>query len=88
MSTPTWMNDPSLSNISPEKLQFLQKMVFESKNLSKKELLPFFMSISKLSKEKNIQFTKEEMDAIILVLKAHSTPEELEKINKVMQMKK
>ena len=37
---PKWMQDPSLKGISMEKLDFLQKMVFESSSLSQKELMP------------------------------------------------
>ena len=39
---PKWMQDPSLKGISMEKLDFLQKMVFESSSLSQKELMPLW----------------------------------------------
>ena len=38
---PEWMREPSLKDIPVDKLDFLQKMVFESKTLSQKELMPF-----------------------------------------------
>lgn len=40
---PEWMREPSLKDIPVDKLDFLQKMVFESKTLSQKELMPFLM---------------------------------------------
>ena len=43
---PKWMQDPSLKGISMEKLDFLQKMVFESSSLSQKELMPFLMALA------------------------------------------
>ncbi|HKM05242.1 MAG TPA: hypothetical protein VJZ04_11770 [Lachnospiraceae bacterium] len=83
-----WMSDSSLSHIPKAKLEFLQKMVFDGKNLTQKEMLPFLLSITKFGKDNNIQFSKEEMDAIVLVLRKHSTPEEINKINKIMSLRK
>lgn len=83
-----WMHDESLSHISRAKLEFLQIMLFESRKLKQDEMLPFFMSVIKASREKNITFTETEMDAILEVLKAHSSPEELGRMNQIMQMRK
>ena len=51
---PKWMQDPSLKGISMEKLDFLQKMVFESSSLSQKELMPFLMALAQKSRTANI----------------------------------
>ena len=51
-----WMNDESLKNIEPYKLQFLQALVFESSNLKKEQMLPFLMAVMKRGKEKNVSF--------------------------------
>ncbi len=83
-----WMRDKSLACIPHSKLEFLQIMLFESKNLKQQEMLPFFMSVIKVSREKKIAFSEEEMDAILEVLKAHSTEEELKRINQIMSMRK
>ena len=82
-----WMKDESLKNIDPYKLEFLQALVFESGNLKKEQLLPFFMAVAKRGKEKNISFSEEEITAIITVIKAHATPQELAKIEKLMAMR-
>jgi len=82
-----WMKDESLKNIDPYKLEFLQALVFESGNLKKEQLLPFFMTVAKRGKEKNISFSEEEITAIITVIKAHATPQELAKIEKLMAMR-
>ncbi len=83
-----WMRDKSLAGIPHSKLEFLQIMLFESKNLKQQEMLPFFMSVIKVSREKKIAFSEEEMDAILEVLKAHSSEEELKRINQIMSMRK
>lgn len=83
-----WMDDKSLSHIPHAKLEFLQIMLFESRRLKQDEMLPFFMSVIKASREKNITFTETEMDAILEVLKAHSSPDELSRMNQILQMRK
>lgn len=83
---PAWMQEPAVAHISAEKLDFLQNLVFESSQLSQKELLPFLMALAKRSKESNISFTQEEMNAIIDSIKKYSTPEEILKMNQIMKL--
>lgn len=85
-STPAWMQEPSVRDIPKEKLDFLQKLVFESKTLSQKELLPFLMALAQRSKEEKISFSQEEINAIIEAIKKYSTPEEIAKINQLMKL--
>lgn len=88
MNQNEWMNDPLVANIDQNKLQFLQTLVFESQNLTKNQMLPFLMSVAQKGKANNVSFDDSEMDAIVTVLRKHATPEELDKINKLMAMKK
>jgi len=81
-----WMQEPAVQNIPKEKLDFLQKLVFESKKLSPKELLPFLMALAQRSKEEHISFSKEEMNAIIEAIRKYSTPEEIAKMNQIMKL--
>jgi hypothetical protein len=85
---PEWMDDPLLKDIDKCKLEFLQTMVFESSNLTQDAMLPFLLAVMKRGQKKKLTFSEAEMDAIITVLKKHSTPEELEKINMVMNIRK
>ena len=85
-SVQNWMNDPKLIHIAKEKLEFLEKMLFESKKYQGKELFPFFMSLAVKAKQQNISYTQEELDIIIPVLKKYASPEEVEKMNKVIKM--
>lgn len=82
-----WMNDESLKNIEPYKLQFLQALVFESSNLKKEQMLPFLMAVMKRGKEKNVSFSEGEISAIVAVLRKSATPEELSKIEKIMALR-
>ncbi|MBQ8327450.1 MAG: hypothetical protein IJX86_10285 [Lachnospiraceae bacterium] len=74
-------NDPRLKDIDKAKLVFIQKLFFESKQKTQKELLPFFLSIAKMAKEMNIQFSEDEVNRIVEVIKESSTPEESERIS-------
>ena len=82
-----WMNDESLKNIEPYKLQFLQALVFESSNLKKEQMLPFLRAVMKRGKEKNVSFSEDEISAIVAVLRKFATPEELSKIEKIMALR-
>lgn len=82
-----WMNDESLKNIEPYKLQFLQALVFESSNLKKEQMLPFLIAVMKRGKEKNVSFSEDEISAIVAVLRKSATPEELSKIEKIMALR-
>ncbi len=88
MNQNKWMNDPLVAGIDQAKLQFLQTLVFESQNLKKEQMLPFLMSIAQKGRHQNISFSDQEIEAIVAALRKYSTPEETEKINKLMSMKK
>lgn len=88
LSSGEWIKDRALSHIPRAKLEFLQIMLFESGKLKQDEMLPFFMSVIKMSREKNITFTEAEMDSILEVLREHSSPDELTRMNQIMQMRK
>lgn len=85
-SSPAWMQEAAVQDIPKEKLDFLQKLVFESAGLSQKELLPFLMALAQRSKSAHITFSQEEMNAIVEAIRKYSTPEELAKINQIMKL--
>ncbi|MGN0132817.1 MAG: hypothetical protein ACI4AA_10285 [Lachnospiraceae bacterium] len=85
MANQEWMHDASLKNIDPSKLDFLQKLVFEINNLNDKEKLPFLLALANRARKENISFSNEEVTTIIEVLKKHSTPEEVRKMDMMLQ---
>lgn len=82
-----WMQDESLKDIDPYKLEFLQALVFESRNLRKEQMLPFLMAVAKRGQEKKVSFSEKEIDAVVAVLRKQASPDELSKIEKVMAMR-
>lgn len=85
-TSPAWMQEPDVRDIPQEKLDFLQKLVFESTKLTQKELLPFLMALAQRSKAEKISFSQEEMNAIIEAIKKYSSPEELKKMDQIMKI--
>ena len=96
--TNEWMNDPSLQEIAPYKLQFLQALIFESASLSREQMSVCTSNkalvakhgpeLMEIAKEKNINFTDQEFQSIVNVLKKHASPEELTKMEKLMSFRK
>lgn len=82
-----WMQDESLKDIEPYKLEFLQALVFESSNLKKEQMLPFLMAVAKRGQEKKVSFSDKEIDAIVAVLRKQASPDEIAKIEKIMAMR-
>ena len=83
-----WMNDPSLAGIDKAKLDSLQALVFESRGMSREQMLPFLMAVAKRGQADHITFTNEEIDIIVAVIKKESSPEEAATIDKMMRMRK
>lgn len=86
-----WMNDPELKNIDRAKLDFLDKMFVQSASINnngtpqerQKNMMTFLLSLSKLSKDNNISFQKEEVELIFSVLKKYSTSDDIAKMQKI-----
>ena len=86
MPNKTWMTDQRLHQIAPHKLDFLQKLVFEMQELSDQDKLPFLMALATSTKKHPVNFSKEEIELLISVLKEYSSEEEMQKMNKVLAM--
>lgn len=81
-----WMNDPALAAIDKAKIAFLEKLFVQSASIdmtNQKEMLPFLLSLSKLSKENNISFEKNEVALIYSVLQKYSSKEDISKMEKI-----
>jgi len=81
---PQWMNDPSIKDISPQKLEFLEKMFQETQGKTQKELMTFLIPMMKKAKLENLSFTPAEMNAAITAIRKYSTPEERSKMDEIL----
>lgn len=84
----SWMDDPALADIPKEKLVFLQSVVFDSKNLSQKEMMPYLFAMANKAKSSKISFSKEETERIVAAIKKTSTKEDLNRMNQVLSFTK
>lgn len=71
-------------DMSDEKREFLTEAIEGSRGLKKNELLPYLTRLIKTSKEKNLQFTDEEIKFIIMAIRAGSSPEQNQYIDKII----
>ncbi len=81
-----WLDDPALESIGRTKLAFLEQLLVKGSSInagSQKEMLSFLMSLSKLSRENNISFSKNDIDLIFDVLKKHSNPDDVSKMQQI-----
>lgn len=78
--------NPSLSNLSPEKLNFLMNFANAKKPVKMQEMLPFLMTSMNQAKKDNIQFTSSESDLLIEILKQNLSPEESHKVDMMMRI--
>ncbi len=86
MEKPAWMLDPALKNIPAAKLEMLMNVHEKSKGKNQKELMAYFMQISRSQQGKNaLTFSKEELSLIFNTIKKYATREEQEKIEKILE---
>ncbi len=84
----SWTKDPSLAGMDPAKLAMLNSFAQQGSGKSPQELLPLLMAAASQSRAKGTRFSREEMDAIVQVLKAGKSPEETARMDKIIQMMK
>ena len=81
---PIWMQDRAVSDIPPEKLDFLKKLAEGGKGKSQKEMMLYMMQNMKTAKAKGISFTPAELSILMDTVKKYSSPEELAKVNELL----
>lgn len=81
-----WSQDPSLSNINPQKIELLQSFLNQGTKNSPNEMLSVLMAASSLSRKKGLQFTPEEIEQIITVIRMGRSPAEQAKIERMLRM--
>ena len=85
-----WMNHASLQGIDPAKLQMLSQMASQGQQQTKSQadLIPFLMMAANSSKEKGMQFSGQEMDMIVQVLKMGKSPQEIAQMDQMLMLLK
>ena len=81
-----WIHDQDLSGIDTQKLQALASLAEQGNGLGQKELLPFLMAAASRTDKQFVQFSSNEMQLILSVLKKNKTPEEQQKMDRIVSL--
>lgn len=73
-------------NLHPVKQQIIKEVLQNSNLTSPEALLPKFMMINKELSKRSLNFTKEETNLLITVMKANMSPAEQAKVDMVLNM--
>lgn len=84
MSDHSWTQNPALNGIDPAKLQMLASLTDQAKGKNQNELLSFLMSASSQAQSNNVSFQQPEIDAIISVMKEGKSPQEVQRIDRLV----
>ena len=82
-----WKMDPKLKNIDAGKLDMLQKLAEKGSGKSASDMLPFLMSAAASGKKNGLNFSQNEISAVLEVMKAGKSPQEAAKIDKIVSSK-
>ncbi len=88
MNMDFFKNNENFANISPEKLNFLMNFAAQNKSGNAKEMSSMIMGAVNNAKKEGIQFTPNETDLIIEILKQNMSPEEQRKADQILLLMK
>ena len=81
-----WKMDPKHKNIDAGKLDMLQKLAEKGSGKSASDMLPFLMSAAASGKKNGLNFSQNEISAVLEVMKAGKSPQEVAKIDKIVNL--
>ena len=80
------LNNPLLSGMDAEKLQFIMNFANKDKPTSMKDAMPFLMANMTQARQQNINFSKPEIQLIAEILTRDLPASEQAKVNRIMSM--
>lgn len=83
-----WLEDESLQQIAPEKLEFILSLAKECEGNTLKQALPKINAAFQLGKKQGLQLTAQEAAVLFRIVQNNSTPQEREKIEKILNARK
>lgn len=86
MNNDFFNNNEQFKNLSPEKLNFLMQFANQQKGNTPKEMSNSLMGAMNTAKQQGIQFSPNETDMLIEVLKQNMSPEEQRKADQILMM--
>ena len=81
-----WKTDPKLRGIDRNKLDMLQNLAEKGNGKSASAMLPYLMSAAASGKKNGLQFSQNEISAVLEVMKAGKSPQESAKIDRIVNL--
>ena len=81
-----WKTDPKLKEIDRKKLDMLQDLAEKGNGKSASDMLPYLMSAAASGKKNGLQFSQNEISAVLEVMKAGKSPQESAKIDRIVNL--
>ena len=81
-----WLNHPLLQNMDPIKLELFQRAAKQTQGKSGKDMVPIMMALITSAQRNRIQFSPEEMNLILEILKEGKSEKERSDIDRTIQM--
>lgn len=81
-----WMNNPLLKNMDPAKLELIKMAASQTNGKSGKDLAPILMALITNANKKGIQFTPDEINMILEILKEGKSKEEQAQMDRMIRM--
>ena len=81
-------NNPQLSSIDPQKLNFLMSLASENPPNNTKDMANVLMNAASSAKKSGMEFTPSETDLLVELLKQNMSPAEQKKANQIMSLMK
>ncbi len=79
-------NNPLLSGMDPQKLQFIMNFAQKDKPTNMRDAMPFLLANMNLAKKQNINFTNPEIQLIAEILSKDLPASDKAKINQIMSI--
>lgn len=83
-----WKNNPRLAGMDKSKLEMLQKLAEQGNGKSPADMLPFLMSAAAQGKNSGLNFSPDEISAVLDVLKMGKSSQETAKIDRIVNLMK
>lgn len=81
-----WKNNPKLQGMDKGKLDMLQNLAEQGIGKSPSDMLPFLMSAAAQGKSNGLNFSSNEISAILEVMKMGKTPAEAAKMDRIVNL--
>ena len=83
-----WRNNPRLAGIDQSKLDMLQNLAQQGSTKGINDMLPFLMGAAAQGKKGGLKFNANEISTIIEVLKMGKSPEEIQRLDRIVNLMK